>query len=392
MGQLPSIVNIMNKTHLGIILSLYLCLLTGLSQSARTARMDASWKSKRALGRDGGQQKFPSPEIIETKRSNARDGGHQKFPSPEIIENVPNPCLQRDGGHQKFPCPEKRGVGNFPDIFRPLPENQQNGGTDEGSDGNDLVVSVKRQSQHHRMSKDFQKKSAEVGNFPEHFRPLPENTDSGVIEVKRQMEFNRMSKEFQKKSAEVGNFPEHFRPLPENTDSGVIEVKRNLNPHNRMAPGFQKKSAEVGNFPEHFRPLPENTDSGVIEVKRKLNPHNRMAPGFQKKSAEVGNFPEHFRPLPANTGSAVISRPVISVKRQMNPNNRMASMNHLNRMAKLPDKRNYDEVDKCATNSPIVDIHDESLLEDCCRRWYPNTERSGRVKDILVFRACREYL
>merc|ERR1712029_267673 len=201
-SQLPSIVNIMNKTHLGIILSLYLCLLTGLSQSARTARMDASWKSKRALG---------------------RDGGHQKFPSPEIIENVPNPCLQRDGGHQKFPCPEKRGVGNFPDIFRPLPENQQNGGTDEGSDGNDLVVSVKRQSQHHRMSKDFQKKSAEVGNFPEHFRPLPENTDSGVIEVKRQMEFNRMSKEFQKKSAEVGNFPEHFRPLPENTDSGVIE-------------------------------------------------------------------------------------------------------------------------------------------------------------------------
>ena len=220
--------------------------------------------------------------------------------------------MQRDGGHQKFPCPEKRGVGNFPDIFRPLPENQQNGGTDEGSDGNDLVVSVKRQSQHHRMSKDFQKKSAEVGNFPEHFRPLPENTDSGVIEVKRQMEFNRMSKE------------------------------------------FQKKSAEVGNFPEHFRPLPENTDSGVIEVKRDLNPHNRMAPGFQKKSAEVGNFPEHFRPLPANTGSAVISRPVISVKRQMNPNNRMASMNHLNRMAKLPDKRNYDEEDKCATNSPIV--------------------------------------
>merc|ERR1712110_1222641 len=92
MGQLPSIINIMNKTLLGI-LCLHICLLIGLSQS-RQARMDSEWKSKRSIGaRDGGQQKFPSPEVDPCP--SGRDGGQQKFPSPD------DPCNRKKSSENK---------------------------------------------------------------------------------------------------------------------------------------------------------------------------------------------------------------------------------------------------------------------------------------------------
>merc|ERR1712086_46420 len=123
MGQLPSIIYVMNKTLLGI-LCLHICLLIGLSQS-RQARMDSEWKSKRSISaRDGGHQKFPSPEVDPCERKkrseqSGRDGGQQKFPSP-LVDFHPNGVLgpnfdfdpnslvlgKRDGGHPKFPSPE----------------------------------------------------------------------------------------------------------------------------------------------------------------------------------------------------------------------------------------------------------------------------------------------
>merc|ERR1711971_601496 len=183
MGQLPSIINIMNKTLLGI-LCLHICLLIGLSQS-RQARMDSEWKSKRSIGaRDGGQQKFPSPEVdenVDDPCPSGRDGGQQKFPSPD-------PCNRkkrseqsgRDGGQQKFPSPEekrsddddaiiieeKRDNSN---LFRPLPKE------DEGT-----IVEVKRLNPHHRMAPDFSKRSAQAEwqtNTNPLFRPLNENTE-----------------------------------------------------------------------------------------------------------------------------------------------------------------------------------------------------------------------
>merc|ERR1712008_182457 len=103
----------------------HICLLIGLSQS-RQARMDSEWKSKRSISaRDGGHQKFPSPEVdpCELKKrseQSGRDGGQQKFPSPEVKRSEQS---GRDGGQQKFPIPlvdfHSNGVLNSHGDFDP---------------------------------------------------------------------------------------------------------------------------------------------------------------------------------------------------------------------------------------------------------------------------------
>merc|ERR1712172_335371 len=299
MGQLPSIINIMNKTLLGI-LCLHICLLIGLSQS-RQARMDSEWKSKRSIGaRDGGQQKFPSPEVDPCP--SGRDGGQQKFPSSEEKRSELNP-FNRMGNLQK------------------------------------------RLNPHHRMAPNFDKRS--------------DDDDAIIIEEKR----------------DNSNL---FRPLPKEDEGTIVEVKR-LNPHHRMAPDFSKRSAQAEwqtNTNPLFRPLNENTDDGandepnIVSVKRSAQ-------------ADWQDLPDVFRPLPQTENT------IVQVKRgeNMNPFNRMAEVNPFNRMATPPSKRN-----KCASNSPSVE-YDESMLSECCNVWFPDpTLRSGRVKDIVVFRACSEYL
>merc|ERR1712172_299389 len=213
MGQLPSIINIMNKTLLGI-LCLHICLLIGLSQS-RQARMDSEWKSKRSIGaRDGGQQKFPSPEVDPCP--SGRDGGQQKFPSPD-------PCNRkkrseqsgRDGGQQKFPSPEEKRA--------------------ELNPFNRMGNLQKRLNPHHRMSPNFDKRS--------------DDDDAIIIEEKR----------------DNSNL---FRPLPKEDEGAIVEVKR-LNPHHRMAPDFSKRSAQAEwqtNTNPLFRPLNENTEDAIIAV------------------------------------------------------------------------------------------------------------------------------
>merc|ERR1712051_656171 len=125
-----------------------------------------------------------------------------------------------------------------------------------------------------------------------------------------------------------------------------------------------------------FRPLNENTDDGandepnIVSVKRSVQ-------------ADWQDLPDVFRPLPQTENT------IVQVKRgeDMNPFNRMAEVYPFNRMAGPPSKRN-----KCASNSPSVE-YDESMLTECCNVWFPDpTLRSGRVKDIVVFRACSDYL
>merc|ERR1712172_162032 len=302
MGQLPSIINIMNKTLLGI-LCLHICLLIGLSQS-RQARMDSEWKSKRSIGaRDGGQQKFPSPEVDPCP--SGRDGGQQKFPSPD-------PCNRkkrseqsgRDGGQQKFPSSEEKRSGIVSD-------------TD----------------------------------------PTSLQTGLGIEKKAELNPYNRM-----------GN------------------LQKRLNPHHRMAPNFDKKSDDDAIIIEEkrdnsnlFRPLNENKEDGandepnIVSVKRTAQ-------------ADWQDLPDVFRPLRHKPQTDTT---IVQVKRgeNMNPFNRMAEVNPFNRMATPPSKRN-----NCASNSPSVE-YDESMLSECCNIWFPTTpDRSGRVKDIVVFRACSEYL
>merc|ERR1712086_112304 len=165
MGQLPSIIYIMNKTLLGI-LCLHICLLIGLSQS-RQARMDSEWKSKRSISaRDGGHQKFPSPEVDPCERKkrsdqSGRDGGHQAFPSPD-------PCNRkkrseqsgRDGGQQKFPSPKEKRSGIVSDTDPTL---LQTGlGNEKRADLNPfnrMGTFQKRLNPHHRMAPNFDKRS-----------------------------------------------------------------------------------------------------------------------------------------------------------------------------------------------------------------------------------------
>merc|ERR1711971_400439 len=352
MGQLPSIINIMNKTLLGI-LCLHICLLIGLSQS-RQARMDSEWKSKRSIGaRDGGQQKFPSPEVDENVNDpcpSGRDGGQQKFPSPD-------PCNRkkrseqsgRDGGQQKFPSPGEKRSGIVSDTD---PTSLQTGlwieKKAELNPYNRMGNLQKRLNPHHRMAPNFDKRS---------------DDDAIIIEEKR----------------DNSNL---FRPLPKEDEGKIVGVKR-LNPHHRMAPDFGKRSAQAEwqtNTNPLFRPLNENKEDGandepnIVSVKRSAQ-------------ADWQDLPDVFRPLPQTENT------IVQVKRgeDMNPFNRMAEVNPFNRMAgppiKPPSKRN-----NCASNSPSVE-YDESMLTECCNVWFPTTpDRSGRVKDIVVFRACSKYL
>merc|ERR1712088_49774 len=169
MGQLPSIINIMNKTLLGI-LCLHICLLIGLSQS-RQARMDSEWKSKRSIGaRDGGQQKFPSPE--EKRSGIVSDTDPTSLQTGVGIEKKAelNP-YNRMGSLQKRLNPHHRMAPNFDkksdddaiiieekrdnsNLFRPLPKNPED---EEGT-----IVEVKRLNPHHRMAPDFSKRSAQA--------------------------------------------------------------------------------------------------------------------------------------------------------------------------------------------------------------------------------------
>merc|ERR1711971_1447763 len=346
MGQLPSIINIMNKTLLGI-LCLHICLLIGLSQS-RQARMDSEWKSKRSIGaRDGGQQKFPSPEVdanVDDPCPSGRDGGQQKFPSPD-------PCNRkkrseqsgRDGGQQKFQSPdEKRSEQSGRDGGQqkfPSPEQKKA----ELNPFNRMGNLQKRLNPHHRMSPNFDKRS--------------DDDDAIIIEEKR----------------DNSNL---FRPLPKEDEGKIVEVKR-LNPHHRMAPDFGKRSAQAEwqtNTNPLFRPLNENKEDGanedaIVSVKRSAQ-------------ADWQDLPDVFRPLRHKPQTETT---IVQVKRgeNMNPFNRMAEVNPFNRMATPPSKRN-----NCASNSPSVE-YDESMLTECCNVWFPDpTLRSGRVKDIVVFRAC----
>merc|ERR1711971_1366795 len=297
MGQLPSIINIMNKTLLGI-LCLHICLLIGLSQS-RQARMDSEWKSKRSIdARDGGQQKFPSPEVDPCP--SGRDGGQQKFPSPD-------PCNRkkrseqsgRDGGQQKFPSSEEK--------------------RSELNPYNRMGNLQKRLNPHHRMAPNFDKKSDDDAIIIEEkrdnsnlFRPLPKNPEEEgtIVEVKRLNPHHRMAPDFGKRSAQAEwqtNTNPLFRPLNENTEDAIIAV------------GNEKRSAQAEwqtNTTPLFRPLNENTDDGandepnIVSVKRSAQ-------------ADWQDLPDVFRPLPQTENT------IVQVKRgeDMNPFNRMAEVN-----------------------------------------------------------------
>ena len=93
-------------------------------------------------GRDGGQQKFPSPDPCNRKKrseQSGRDGGQQKFPSPEEKRSELNP-FNRMGNLQKRLNPHHRMAPNVDkrsddddaiiikekrdnsNLFRPLPK------------------------------------------------------------------------------------------------------------------------------------------------------------------------------------------------------------------------------------------------------------------------------
>jgi len=307
-------------------------------------------------GRDGGQQKFPSPDPCNLKKRSEQSG--------------------RDGGQQKFPSPEDKRSGIVSDID---PTSLQTGLdislTKKAADINPynrMGKLQKRLNPHHRMAPDFGKRSAKrlhepELDFTELFQTLEEgnNDDAIIVEGKRD-------------NSNV------FRPLPKDPEEEgkIVEVKRmGWNPHHTKPyqTDFDKRSAQAEwqtNTNPLFRPLNENTEEGtnedaIVSVKRLAQ-------------ADWQDLPDVFRPLstPENT--------IVEVKRgeNMNPFNRMAEVNPFNRMATPPSKRNND----CASNSPDVE-YDESLLSECCNIWFPTTpDRSGRVKDIVVFRACSNYL
>jgi len=193
-----------------------------------------------------------------------------------------------------------------------------------------------------------------------------------------------------KRAADYTNFSNDlFRPLPENKveDDSIKEVKRD----------------DYTNFPEPFRPLPENKEEEkvIIDAKRLADAKNeekrsnsmwelnRMGGGGKhKRAADYTNFSNDlFRPLPENK---VEEDSIEEVKRDSEEKRSAQGEFHRAVVFKPSGKRS----DECATNSPTVEIND-SLLEKCCNIWFPNpfsVERSGRVKDIIVFRACREHL
>ena len=332
----------MNKTLLGI-LCLHICLLIGLSQS-RQARMSSEWKSKRSIGaRDGGQQKFPSPEVDPCERKkraeqSGRDIGQQKFPSPDPCnrkkrsdqsgrdggqQKSPSPEEKRteqsgrDGGQQKFPSSEEKRSGIVSDIDPTLL--QAGLGIDEKAELNPynrMGNLQKRLNPHHRMAPDFAKRSAKrlhapELNFNELFQQLEEgnNDDAIIVEGKR----------------DNSNL---FRPLPKDPEEEgkVVEVKR-LNPHHTKPyqTDFDKRSAQADwqDLPDVFQPLNEFTDKAT-------------------NGGAIGpvDFPDVVRPQRKN--------PKIPVKtgkrgKYVSSHNRMANLNQFNQMGNLEKRLNQHE-------------------------------------------------
>merc|ERR1712223_1972915 len=204
MGQLPSIVNIMKKT-LWVILLLHIGLI-GLSQSVRQAKMCKDCWNKRSAAIE-----------VPDKRANS------------MWE------LNRMGGEGKNK--RRADYTNFPDVFRPLPENKEE---------NEVIIDAKR--------------SAEAKNEEKRANSM--------------WELNRMGGSGKnKRAADYTNFPDPFRPLPENKEENkvIIDAKRSADAKNeekrsdsmwdfnRMgAIGKNKRAADYTNFPDVFRPLPEN--------------------------------------------------------------------------------------------------------------------------------------
>ena len=235
-------------------------------------------RSEQQSGRDGGQQKFPSPDPCNRRKRSEQQSG-------------------RDGGQQKFPSPEEKRSGIVSDTD---PTSLQTGvGIEKKAELNPynrMGSLQKRLNPHHRMAPNFDKKSDDL--------------DAIIIEEKR----------------DNSNL---FRPLPKNPEEEgtIVEVKR-LNPNNRMAPDFGKRSAQAEwqtNTNPLFRPLNENTedDPNIVSVKRSAQ-------------ADWQDLPDVFRPLPQTENT------IVQVKRgeNMNPFNRMAEVNPFNRMATPPSKRN----------------------------------------------------
>jgi hypothetical protein len=290
-------------------------------------------------GRDGGQQKFPSPDPCNRKKrseQSGRDGGQQKFPSPEEKRSEQS---GRDGGQQKFPSPEEKRSGIVSDTD---PTSLQTGlGIEKKAELNPynrMGNLQKRLNPHHRMVPNFDKRSDDDAIIIEEkrdnsnlFRPLPKNPEEEgtIVEVKRLNPNNRMAQDFGKRSAQAEwqtNTNPLFRPLNENTvdEPNIVSVKRSA-------------QADWQDLPDVFRPLNENTGDGanedaIVSVKRSAQ-------------ADWQDLPDVFRPLPQTENT------IIQVKRgeNMNPFNRMAEVNPFNRMATPPSKRN-----NCASNSPSV--------------------------------------
>jgi len=380
-------------------------------------------------GRDGGQQKFPSPDPCNLKKRSEQSG--------------------RDGGQQKFPSPEDKRSGIVSDID---PTSLQTGLdislTKKAADINPynrMGKLQKRLNPHHRMAPDFGKRSAKRLHEPELdftelfqtleegnnddaiivegkrdnsnvFRPLPKDPEEEgkIVEVKRMGWNPHHTKpyhtDFDKRSAQAEwqtNTNPLFRPLNENTEDAnedaIIAVGNKRSTLDQVYQDYKDLTwlGRDGGAPEgipgfasaHYRPLTDKATNGDAIVQ--LGNGGAIVPlGNEKRSAQAEwqtNTNPLFRPLNENTEEGTNGDAIVSVKRSaqgMNPFNRMAEVNPFNRMATPPSKRNND----CASNSPSVE-YDESMLTECCNVWFPDpTLRSGRVKDIVVFRACSDYL
>merc|ERR1712048_1220424 len=217
---------------------------------------------------------------------------------------------------------------NFPEHFRPLPENKEE---------DKVIIDAKRSADAKKEEKRANsmwelnrmggggkhKRAADYTNFSNDlFRPLPENKveDDSIKEVKRY---------------DYTNFPDVFRPLPENKEEEkvIIDAKRSADAKNeekransmwelnRMGgSGKNKRAADYTNFPDPFRPLPENKveDDNIKEVKR-----------------DYTNFPDVFRPLPENKEENEV---IIDAKRSAEAKNeekRADSMWDFNRMGAI---------------------------------------------------------
>ena len=322
--------------------------------------MDPCERKKRSeqSGRDGGQQKFPSPDPCNRRKrseQSGRDGGQQKFPSPEekrsgIVSDTDPTSLQtgvgiekkaelnpynRMGSLQKRLNPHHRMAPNFDkksdddaiiieerrdnsNLFRPLPEKEK---------GTIVEVKLKRLNPNNRMAPDFGKRSAQAEwqtNTNPLFRPLNENKEDGANDEPNIVSVKRSAQ------ADWQDLPDVFRPLNENKEDGandepnIVSVKRSA-------------QADWQDLPDVFRPLNENKEDGanedsIVSVKRSAQ-------------ADWQDLPDVFRPLPQTENT------IVQVKRgeNMNPFNRMAEVNPFNRMATPPSKRN-----NCASNSPSV--------------------------------------